>query len=154
MQWDDEVFPRNGQFELFDALASADKRLIARPGPHARTHPTTKRPGRTSSASTRHKRSVTITAAQVTARPAEPSQKPPQPEPVRKDWAVHRANTWGKLKWTSPSPTVMVMLRACCYRSGSADDARSPATDPATTSAEPTAILGLRRCTARAARRA
>jgi hypothetical protein len=39
VQWDDEVFPRNGQFELFDALASADKRLIARPGPHARTHP-------------------------------------------------------------------------------------------------------------------
>jgi len=31
--------PRDGQFELFDALASADKRLIARPGPHDQTHP-------------------------------------------------------------------------------------------------------------------
>ena len=39
VQWDDEIFPRNGQLELFDALASADKQLIARPGPHARTHP-------------------------------------------------------------------------------------------------------------------
>jgi len=39
VQWDDEMFPRDGQFELFDALASADKRLIARSGPHAETHP-------------------------------------------------------------------------------------------------------------------
>jgi dienelactone hydrolase len=39
VQWDDEIFPRDGQFELFDALASADKRLIARPGSHAQTHP-------------------------------------------------------------------------------------------------------------------
>jgi cephalosporin-C deacetylase-like acetyl esterase len=39
VQWDDEIFPRDGQFELFDALASADKQLIARPGPHGRTHP-------------------------------------------------------------------------------------------------------------------
>jgi hypothetical protein len=31
--------PRDGQFELFAALASADKRLIARPGPHAENHP-------------------------------------------------------------------------------------------------------------------
>jgi hypothetical protein len=38
-QWDDAIFPRDGQFELFDALASADKRLIARPGPHGETHP-------------------------------------------------------------------------------------------------------------------
>ena len=44
-------------------------------------------------------------------------------------------------------------LRACCYRSGSADAARSRATDPAATRAEPAAILGLRRCTAQAARR-
>jgi hypothetical protein len=44
-------------------------------------------------------------------------------------------------------------VRACCYRSGSADAARSRATDPATTRAEPTAILGLRRCTARGTRR-
>jgi dienelactone hydrolase len=39
VQWDDELFPRDGQFQLFGALASTDKRLIARPGPHARTHP-------------------------------------------------------------------------------------------------------------------
>lgn len=39
VQWDDELFPRDGQFELFDALASWDRRLIARPGPHAGTHP-------------------------------------------------------------------------------------------------------------------
>ncbi len=39
VRWDDELFPRDGQFELFDALASADKHLIARPGPHAQTHP-------------------------------------------------------------------------------------------------------------------
>jgi dienelactone hydrolase len=39
VQWDDEIFPRDGQFELFDAMASADKQLIARPGPHGRTHP-------------------------------------------------------------------------------------------------------------------
>ena len=44
-------------------------------------------------------------------------------------------------------------LRARCYRSGSADAARSRASDPAATRAEPTAILGQRRCTARAARR-
>jgi hypothetical protein len=39
VQWDDEIFPRDGQFELFGALASADKHLFARPGPHAQTHP-------------------------------------------------------------------------------------------------------------------
>jgi dienelactone hydrolase len=39
VQWDDEIFPRDGQFELFDALASADKQLTARPGPHGQTHP-------------------------------------------------------------------------------------------------------------------
>jgi hypothetical protein len=49
---------------------------------------------------------------------------------------------------TEPKP-----LPACCYRSGSADAARSRATDPATTRAEPAAILGLRRCTARGTRR-
>jgi len=37
--WDDEIFPRDGQFELFGALASTDKQLIARPGPHAQTRP-------------------------------------------------------------------------------------------------------------------
>jgi pimeloyl-ACP methyl ester carboxylesterase len=39
VQWDDAIFPRDGQFELFDALASADKRLVARSGEHAQTHP-------------------------------------------------------------------------------------------------------------------
>jgi dienelactone hydrolase len=39
VQWDDAIFPRAGQFELFDALASADKRLSARSGQHAETHP-------------------------------------------------------------------------------------------------------------------
>ena len=39
VQWDDAIFPRDGQFELFDALSSADKRLVARAGPHAETHP-------------------------------------------------------------------------------------------------------------------
>ena len=39
VQWNDEIFPRDGQFELFDALGSADKQLIARPGPHNQTHP-------------------------------------------------------------------------------------------------------------------
>jgi dienelactone hydrolase len=39
VQWDDAIFPRDGQFDLFGALASADKRLVARSGPHAETHP-------------------------------------------------------------------------------------------------------------------
>jgi len=33
VQWD-ELFPRAGQFELFDLLGAHDKRLIAFPGPH------------------------------------------------------------------------------------------------------------------------
>ena len=39
VQWDDTLFPREGQFELFDAVAAEDKRLIAFPGPHGRTAP-------------------------------------------------------------------------------------------------------------------
>lgn len=39
VQWDDEVFPRDGQFELFDQLASPQKRLQARPGRHRVTRP-------------------------------------------------------------------------------------------------------------------
>jgi dienelactone hydrolase len=39
VQWDDATFPRAGQFDLFSALASTDKRLCARPGQHADTHP-------------------------------------------------------------------------------------------------------------------
>ncbi len=37
LQWQDEVFPRAGQLELFDRLGAADKRLIAFPGGHADT---------------------------------------------------------------------------------------------------------------------
>ena len=33
-QWDDEIFDRAGVAELFDALGSGDKRLVAYPGPH------------------------------------------------------------------------------------------------------------------------
>jgi dienelactone hydrolase len=39
MQWDDERFDRDGQFELFDALGSIDKRLHAYPGPHSEDGP-------------------------------------------------------------------------------------------------------------------
>ena len=39
VQWDDEVFPRKGQFALFESLGSDDKRLIAYPGRHGETHP-------------------------------------------------------------------------------------------------------------------
>jgi dienelactone hydrolase len=39
VQWDDELFPRDGQFELFDLLGSSDKRLIAFPGPHGGAAP-------------------------------------------------------------------------------------------------------------------
>lgn len=35
VQWNDEIFPRAGQFALFDAIGSSDKRLTAFPGPHA-----------------------------------------------------------------------------------------------------------------------
>ena len=36
MQWDDELFDREGQFELFDLIGSEDKRLHAYPGAHAK----------------------------------------------------------------------------------------------------------------------
>ena len=39
VQWDDAIFPRDGQFALFGMLAATDKRLLARPGLHAQTHP-------------------------------------------------------------------------------------------------------------------
>jgi dienelactone hydrolase len=39
LQWDDEVFPRDGQLALFDLLGSVDKRLIAYSGSHAQTRP-------------------------------------------------------------------------------------------------------------------
>jgi dienelactone hydrolase len=39
VQWDDELFPRDGQFDLFDAIGAADKQLIAFPGPHSTSSP-------------------------------------------------------------------------------------------------------------------
>lgn len=39
VQWDDELFPRDGQFELFDLIGAQDKRLIAYPGPHGSAAP-------------------------------------------------------------------------------------------------------------------
>jgi dienelactone hydrolase len=39
VQWHDDVFPRDGQLKLFDLLGSADKQLIAYPGPHEETRP-------------------------------------------------------------------------------------------------------------------
>jgi dienelactone hydrolase len=37
MQWDDELFARDSQCDLFDLIGSEDKRLISYPGPHARS---------------------------------------------------------------------------------------------------------------------
>jgi hypothetical protein len=39
MQWDDELFSRESQCELFDLIGSDDKRLIAYPGPHGSSTP-------------------------------------------------------------------------------------------------------------------
>ena len=39
VQWHDEIFPRDGQLALFDALGSPDKQLAAHTGPHAETKP-------------------------------------------------------------------------------------------------------------------
>ncbi len=39
VQWDDELFPRDGQFDLFEAIGAADKQLIAFPGPHSTSPP-------------------------------------------------------------------------------------------------------------------
>ena len=39
VQWDDELFPRDGQFALFDLIGAHDKRLIAFPGPHGAAAP-------------------------------------------------------------------------------------------------------------------
>ena len=39
MQWDDELFSRESQCELFDLIGSEDKRLISYPGPHGRATP-------------------------------------------------------------------------------------------------------------------
>lgn len=40
VQWDDELFPREGQLALFDLLGSRDKQLIAYTGSHGETRPT------------------------------------------------------------------------------------------------------------------
>jgi dienelactone hydrolase len=39
VQWDDEIFPRTGQLDLFDLIGSSDKVLYAYPGRHAETRP-------------------------------------------------------------------------------------------------------------------
>jgi dienelactone hydrolase len=39
VQWDDELFQRDGQFELFDLIGAHDKRLIAFPGLHGAAAP-------------------------------------------------------------------------------------------------------------------
>lgn len=39
IQWDDEIFPRPGQLDLFDLLPSPDKQLRARTGNHGVTRP-------------------------------------------------------------------------------------------------------------------
>lgn len=39
LQWDDELFPRDGQLELFDLLPSADRQLVAYAGGHSVTQP-------------------------------------------------------------------------------------------------------------------
>lgn len=39
IQWDDEIFPRPGQLDLFDLLPSPDKQLRARTGNHGFTRP-------------------------------------------------------------------------------------------------------------------
>lgn len=37
VQWDDEIFPRDGQLALFDLIGSPDKQLAAFPGMHSET---------------------------------------------------------------------------------------------------------------------
>lgn len=39
VQWDDELFPRDGQLALFDSLGPREKVLVAFPGGHGETHP-------------------------------------------------------------------------------------------------------------------
>lgn len=39
VQWDDELFPHDGQVAVYDLLKSPDKQLIAYCGPHAETRP-------------------------------------------------------------------------------------------------------------------
>lgn len=39
VQWDDDLFPRAGQLDLFDRLGSQDKQMVAFPGRHRSTPP-------------------------------------------------------------------------------------------------------------------
>jgi hypothetical protein len=39
VQWDDQQFPRESEFALFDALGTSDKRLVVYPGAHGETSP-------------------------------------------------------------------------------------------------------------------
>lgn len=39
IQWDDELFPRDGQLAFFDLLGSPDKQLVAYSGAHGDTRP-------------------------------------------------------------------------------------------------------------------
>ena len=39
VQWDDAIFPKTGQLELFGLLASRTRRLVARRGPHTESPP-------------------------------------------------------------------------------------------------------------------
>ena len=39
VQWDDELFAREGQLALFDSLGAQEKLLVAFPGTHGQTHP-------------------------------------------------------------------------------------------------------------------
>ncbi|KZM71317.1 hypothetical protein AWN90_00615 [Nocardia terpenica] len=39
LQWDDELFPRDGQLAFFDALGARDKQLIGYVGSHAEANP-------------------------------------------------------------------------------------------------------------------
>ncbi len=39
VQWDDELFDRDGAFELYGMIGSTDKRLQSTPGPHGGTSP-------------------------------------------------------------------------------------------------------------------
>jgi dienelactone hydrolase len=39
VQWDDEVFPRDGQLAVFDLLASREKELLVYPGKHGESPP-------------------------------------------------------------------------------------------------------------------
>jgi hypothetical protein len=39
IQWDDEIFPRDGQLALFDLLGSRDKELAGYAGTHSETKP-------------------------------------------------------------------------------------------------------------------